>query len=1245
MAAAVILVEASPRDPASGAPVTLRLAGGGGAYPYFYGEQHWRAGIAGLPRTIASLDFDGEQLGGGGVPQAMELRWSPAGRALLSEAAALYWADAPITVRVGPEGDALPPIATAGLVLDAPVEANSLRITLSDAAADLKKPLLTDRFAGTGGLEGPTELENVIKSRAWGRCFNVPGLLIDKANNIWCFGDPRQSWRSFVQVRDRGVAATAVLILGWQGSAEATFAALKGTAAVEGGCVVCPSIACVKWWTAPSGDLKADIEGETAGGYVETAPEIVARLVAVRSTTPIAAGALAEAVAWRPAPCGWRIDNDTVTAADAVSELLGDVSLSWLLTAGEIRFRRWEWSASTRVARSHRVMRRSTVKPVGTRKLGYRRNWSPMARGDLAAIVLAQDVAYDDGTPVEALKPAQAGADVTGQHTSKDTAAVAGRPAATVVAQLDRIEPITTEVSALQQIQAGHSAELALLDDARIDMEAVQRQAERDAGRLDETLLRLLAESARTRDVLRDAGIIVDPATGVARIYALDQVAERTNRVEVGLDAVRGTVSLKADSNWVEERIALAVLNPAQAAELEPIIKRLAKAEVEVDGLKGTITSKADVIELTKVGGRVTTAEQKIDALQGTIVNKLDKTTFDGLSATVQSIEQKLDTVGDTTGYSLNIRQARLIADDAATAALRGLLAGDDANRRQIVQAAQARQDIFTRLDGDKLTEAQARLMLAAEVGAVRSMAVNETTARITAVEAVARDVRSLGVTTDKQSAAIGEVNEAVIDAKGGLARNATTIRQVVGRADTADEAVLRALINGDDASRARQAQIVQIQTEFSTTLNANEAASAFARQALLARMNAAEAAIIDVQRVLADNIQSLVERVRASEAAWRDPETGLVATRARLALEEKLSADRSKANAKSIETLSATVNDPATGLPAAFATIGSVRETAASENAATAKRVDQVRAVIDGVGAVGLEQAFEAVVDRLGKIEGTITFKIDVEGNVTGLQLVGGAKGPGSLNLINTDLRLGTGLLIKNTGAFMSVEGVGFGVAKDLVEWFGPTMAVDQCSRANAITYKATNGEVYTSGSFSAGTLRNGNASSSLAADAVAEVPAFGSNGKPVRYVASWSYYSEYTRTFAADNDGLDQFNRTVASFNATSDDGGAIYFGSKNDQRDSSTITLSRAFAGASYAQLDQRSFNTEQVTFRGLKPSPGDAPGRATFTASIGGGFTVLDPVQSTANRTLRLALSRGFTLSEGVIQRLTIVAIEE
>ena len=455
MSAPLILVETGPRDPATGESVIVRLAGAGAVLPYRYADQHWRAGLTGLPVSIARLDFDGEQLGGGGVPQALELRWAPAGNTAAAELARLYWKDAPIVVRVGPEG-ALPPIDTQGLVLDVSSAGGVLTLRLADLAVDLKKPLLTDRFAGTGGIEGPAEWEGQLKSRAWGRCFNLPGRPIKPGSNIWCFGDPRRLWRAFVDVRDMGVSAEAATlsVLDWQGSAEATFAALDAAATIAGGGVMAPSIACVKWWTTPAGDLHADVLGETAGGYVETAAGIAQRIVAARSALPFAPGAIASAAAARPAPFGWRCDSESVTAATAVSEILGDVSLSWVIEEDAIAFRAWDWAAPVRRARSQDVVRRKVVAPVATRRLGYRRNQAPMARGDLAAIVFARDVVMDDGTPADAAiadarktadwngvtgdgKPAD-NADVTADNVAKDTASVGGRPVAQFLERHDK---------------------------------------------------------------------------------------------------------------------------------------------------------------------------------------------------------------------------------------------------------------------------------------------------------------------------------------------------------------------------------------------------------------------------------------------------------------------------------------------------------------------------------------------------------------------------------------------------------------------------------------------------------------------------------------------------------------------------------------------------------------------------------------------------------------------------------------
>ncbi|WDF73478.1 hypothetical protein [Novosphingobium sp. KACC 22771] len=398
MAAQLILVEASPRQASDGAARTVRLAGGGAAYPYYYAGGHWMAGITGAPTIITSLTFDGTDLGSGGVPQAAEIVWGTTNRADLADLAGLVWADAPITVRIGPEGS-LPPIALSGKVLTATVEdGGKLKIAMADPAADLKKPLLTARWGGTGGLDGPADWAGTIKRRIWGRVFNVQGEPLDAVHNIYSFADPLRHLQAITAVRDKG-AAGPLTVLAWAGTAEATFAALQAAAVPAGGGIVCPSLACVRWWTQPAGDLTADIEGETEGGYVETAAGIASRLVAAVDGPAFAAGTIASADADRPAPVGWIAADESTTVAAMLDQLLGSVSILWALNAaGQIELRRWAWGASALSVKSHAVTRSASYRPVSSRRLGYRRNEHKMARGSLAAIVLVSDVAFDDGS-------------------------------------------------------------------------------------------------------------------------------------------------------------------------------------------------------------------------------------------------------------------------------------------------------------------------------------------------------------------------------------------------------------------------------------------------------------------------------------------------------------------------------------------------------------------------------------------------------------------------------------------------------------------------------------------------------------------------------------------------------------------------------------------------------------------------------------------------------------------------------
>jgi predicted phage tail protein len=276
------------------------------------------------------------------------------------------------------------------------------------------------------------------------------------------------------------------------------------------------------------------------------------------------------------------------------------------------------------------------------------------------------------------------------------------------------------------------------------------------------------------------------------------------------------------------------------------------------------------------------------------------------------------------------------------------------------------------------------------------------------------------------------------------------------------------------------------------------------------------------------------------------------------------------------------------------------------------------------------------------------ITLRSDNNGGA-GVDIVGDVNFMGNLKIqkniggrtitIDSD----TGITFNN-GIVMKVSGVGFGSANQFIEWVGPSLgSLSQCTEANAIQYVKTDGSAYFGGSLTAGTLRNAAASSGLGTNETAVVGPFGSNGKPVRYIASWSYTTVTNAYYAPTQQGLNQYNAAAAGYPAS----GGGHEGSKTEAKPNSSVTLNRAFAGAGYQQLDSRGFTTLTTSFRGAPPQVGDqASGYAVITTTIGGGFTVNDPVQSAQDRTLQLSLVRGFTgFGDTVAQRLSIVAIEE
>lgn len=1037
-------------------------------------------------------------------------------------------------------------------------------------------------------------------------------------------------------------------------------------------------------------------------------------------------------------------------------------------------------------------------------------------------------------------------------------------------------EAIRDGISALERVNVGTHAALDALYRADADQTASLRQADRDRLDLTAALATALSEADRTRGLFRDAGFYQDAATGKVGMYAVDQQGEQLARTEITLEAQAALITTKASFNQVNEAIALAVLDPVQAAELRPLIARLASAEQVLDGLNAAIQQTASLAQLNGVAGRVTTAEQGLDAVRGAVATKVERTDFDLLGAKVGGVEETLESLGDVSRYAIDIRQARTNYVDGAASSIASLILGDQNKRQLIVAQATARQEMFAKVDDARAAEAGARAVLTIQLADLDARSVQETKLRIAGEDLLGQRIDALGIANADQSAEIATLTEATIAGKVGLAGITTTVRQqgAAGLGDTV--AAIADLVASDQAGRRRDGQIAQFQSDVSTrfvanevaaamaqqallarmggfdaalvttlkvvadndkaagsrlfaletalanpltglsatrvrinaveeasttrdealgerinsveavifapdtglpaalalitrneaarvsmdnvlaediaalgvvqqgqaatianlsrasiengvgiagvtttirqaiddgtdsaftalanlvagdqagqrfyrqlaeyqadtttTLVANESAAVVARQAMLVRMAGFEAALVTTNKVIADTEKSLVSRIVAAEAVFNNPTTGLPATRSRLiAFEEstataieaqgermdlmdatlldprtgktltgasvardvKIAADANASRITDIEQLrgevfnpdsglpavsgridreaelsltrdsglgieiselAVEVHDPDTGLVAAHAGIAAERKASVDRDNANAASIQQVTSRLDGVGGVGVEQSIETVVDRLGVIEGRYTVTIDANGNLTGFQLIGSDEGPGTFNLINTDLRMGTGRIVLNTGTFMQVMGLGFGKNADLVEWFGPTMAITACTRANAVSYKTITGDAYFGGSLSAGIIKNAVQTTSNGGPGLQLTTGeVGSNGRPRQVILSYAFSRMATQTSFQ---GVDQGQSsatvtlaangvTIATLNASGDWRRTAYQGNANPARYEETVSGSLTMTDRSGGT---KVTYTATLTTRSLGPGPSGTP----------------------------------------------------
>ncbi len=380
----IVFIRAWPRDPATGAEVAMRLAGGGRRRAFHIDADHYRAGVTALPLFSAELAFGEQGWTGGTVPTTAVLGFAPSTPDVADQIATVSWPGARIEIDSGAE-DA-PSRVLTGAVADVVIRDGINSITVADLSKSYDRRILGAAFAGTSGLEGYAEAAGRSKRRSWGRVFNIEGRLLDPANNIYEFGDPAHSLHGWTALRDKGRDGEFALVA-WQGTAATTLAALIASVPVRGGGVVAPSIACAKWWTEPAGPLTADLMGEVGTGYVESAPAIASRLVELAGG--VAVSNLATAQSWRGEAAGIHIESENETWAAAVDRLLLGVSLLWVAKAdGSVAFRRWSFEEPVEALKGIFIERERSLPPTKTRTLTYRVNHRVHSASEISAALL-----------------------------------------------------------------------------------------------------------------------------------------------------------------------------------------------------------------------------------------------------------------------------------------------------------------------------------------------------------------------------------------------------------------------------------------------------------------------------------------------------------------------------------------------------------------------------------------------------------------------------------------------------------------------------------------------------------------------------------------------------------------------------------------------------------------------------------------------------------------------------------------
>lgn len=201
------------------------------------------------------------------------------------------------------------------------VQTSALTVNLRDNSYKLQVPFQPNVYAGTGDLEGGSDLAGKTKPRALGYVQNVTAALVMVSQRIYQVNDGPV--RAISAVYDRGVALTSFGDFN-------TLASLLAASVPGGAYATCLALGVLRLETEPSGTVTADVEGDVTGGtFAASAGQIVLRAVltaGLKDAKDIYAPAFDQVAAIQAADLGYFAEAGGVdTVADVVDRIMSSV--------------------------------------------------------------------------------------------------------------------------------------------------------------------------------------------------------------------------------------------------------------------------------------------------------------------------------------------------------------------------------------------------------------------------------------------------------------------------------------------------------------------------------------------------------------------------------------------------------------------------------------------------------------------------------------------------------------------------------------------------------------------------------------------------------------------------------------------------------------------------------------------------------------------------------------------------------